>query len=141
MDRCKLCGEPDKRYRHVLSKVASSTKIAIRAALSCEVHPRVFNDGQYLEEGYTFRPCLRRGEKLHQLQDDLARIRQQFREAVSSGHLMDANAPASVIVPASNPAESILSDSCSNRIPNPKRLRLESVNVDATPVKVQFEVM
>ena len=139
MDRCKLCREQDKSYRHLLSKVASSTKIAIRATLSCEGHPRVFNDGQYLED--ICRPCLRRGEILHQLQDDLARIRQQFREAVSSGHRMDANAPASVIVPASNPAESILSDSCSNRIPNPKQLRLESVNVDATPVKVQFEVM
>eukprot|EP00731_Ephydatia_muelleri_P008710 Em0004g1048a len=45
----------------------------------------------------------------------------------------------SVIVPASNPAESILSDSCSNRIPNPKQLRLESVNVDATPVKIEVE--
>ena len=95
MDRCKLCGEQDKRYRHLLSKVASSTKITICAALSCEGHPRVFNDDQYLEEGYICRPCLRCGEKLHQLQDDLARIRQQFREAVSSGHLM---APANVIV-------------------------------------------
>ena len=76
MDRCKLCREQDKSYRHLQSKVASSTKIAIRAALSCEGHPRVFNDGQYLED--ICRPCLRRGEILHQLQDDLARIRQQF---------------------------------------------------------------
>lgn len=87
------------------------------------------------------RTCSRRGENLHNLQDDLATTQQQFRDAVTALFPMDVNAPASVIVPVSvtpsNPAECIL-PSCSSRIPNPKRRRLESDTCDATPVKVQF---
>ena len=138
MDRCKLCGEMDKRYRQLLSTVASSTKIAIRTALLCEGPPRVYNDGKFLEEGYICRSCSRRGEKLHNLEDDLATTRQQFRDAVTTLFPTYVNAPASCgTVPVSvTPNYQV---ECT--IPNPKRLRLESDTCDATPVKVYNSII
>ena len=115
----------EKRYRHLLSTVATTTKIAICSALCCEGSPTVCNV-QYLEEGYICRPCHRSGQKLHNTHAKLATARQQFRDAVSPQFIMNAHCPLS------NPPP------ISSTTPNPKRLRLESHTGDTstTPVKV-----
>ena len=125
---CKLCRSDlseEKRYRHLLSTVATTTKIAICSALCCEGSPTVCNV-QYLEEGYICRPCQRSGEKLHKIHHKLATARQQFRDAVSPQLFASMDAHC---LPSNPPP-------ISSTTPNPKRLRLESHTCDTTPVKV-----
>ncbi|KAL5467031.1 hypothetical protein EMCRGX_G031198 [Ephydatia muelleri] len=125
---CKLCRNDlsqEKRYRHLLSTVATTTKIAICSALCCEGSPTVCNV-QCLEEGYICRPCHRSGQKLHNIHAKFATARQQFRDAVLPQFCISMNAHC----PLSNPPPT------SSTTPNPKRLRMESQTGDTTPVKV-----
>ena len=82
---CKLCDEnlKEERRRHLILSVSASTKRAIGSAL--------FNEGcGYLElfnsqmEEYLCRRCVRMGEKLHKLKEDLCETQNQLRELATS---------------------------------------------------------
>ena len=135
---CKLCGKDlkEERRRHFVCSVSTTTKIAIDSAL--------WHEGRgYLEffnsqaDGYVCTRCMRMGEKLHKLKEDLQETQNQLRELAASIVCSMADLDSDTSLDPHLRVPALASAGASN----PKRPRLEAcTSKAATPVKVNVIV-